>query len=664
MKRKEIILCVCLLAFLLQGLTQTINRKVPAATFTRDTAMVNSLILQSKNLFGDAPEKAIQLSMQAKDLAAKIGYEKGLAGAFKSIGIGYYNQGKYMEALDNWKQSLQVFETIKDDVGIANLLSNIGAIYKNQGDDEKALDYALRSLKVAERTGDTLRIVTAMNNVGAVYYHKKETHDKAIPYYLKALQLSEKIKDDYGIGTTAVNLGEIYFERKKDSLALVYFNKSLQAYRQGSPESVPYSLNAIGKVYASKGKYVRALAYHTRALTISNKLNAAQDKAQSLLGIASTYEKQGNLADALTHYQQAEKFANESNSLHELQLIYEGLANVYSDKLDFKNAFKYQTLFTDVKSKLYNIEADKKLASMQFDFDLQKKQGEIDLLTKDKSLRDLEIKRQKLARRALTVGLVLVFFIAFMIYRDNRIKVRTNKILDGQKVQIENLLLNILPSEVAKELQVNGHATPRSYQQVSVLFSDFKGFSAIAEKMSPEELVKDLNDCFMALDAIIEKYGLEKIKTIGDSYMCAGGIPSPDISHPFLMVKAALEIQDYMQQYNRQRGEHGREPMEMRIGIHVGPVVAGVVGRRKYAYDIWGNTVNIASRMESSGAPGKVNISAATYELIKEKFICSYRGKIYAKNVGEIDMYFVECELDKLVRTKEVKQTADNETFL
>lgn len=217
--------------------------------------------------------------------------------------------------------------------------------------------------------------------------------------------------------------------------------------------------------------------------------------------------------------------------------------------------------------------------------------------------------------------------------------------LDRQKVQIEHLILNILPSEVAKELQTNGSAKPRSYPKVSVLFTDFKDFSALSEKMSPEEVVEELSTCFRAFDSIIEKQRLEKIKTIGDSYMCAGGIPDGESDHPFRIIRAGLEIEEFMKDHNRARVAKGLEPMEVRIGVHVGPVVAGVLGTRKYAYDIWGSTVNIASRMETSGVPGAVNISAATYELVKEKYACRYRGKIYAKNVGEIDMYFVEHEI-------------------
>ena len=156
--------------------------------------------------------------------------------------------------------------------------------------------------------------------------------------------------------------------------------------------------------------------------------------------------------------------------------------------------------------------------------------------------------------------------------------------------------------------------------------------------------MKRQRDCFIAFDGIIEKYNLEKIKTIGDSYMCAGGIPTPDETHVLKMVKAGLEIQQYVASYNERREENGLEPWLVRIGIHVGPVVAGVVGKKKYAYDIWGSTVNIASRMESNGEPGKVNISSATYELIKDYYECSYRGKISAKNIGEIDMYFIEHE--------------------
>lgn len=644
MKGVKIIFLMCIVTAFLQVNAQS-DDKTLADNYSKDTATVNALLLESKTLFGDAPEKAMALSVQAQELAARIGYDKGLAAAYKSIGIGYYNQAKHVEALDFWNKSLQVFRKINDDVGIANMLSNIGVVYMDQGVDEKALEYNLKSLKVAEKTGDKLRIVTAMNNIGAIYYHKKETHDKALNYYYRALKISEEIGDDYGIGTTSVNLGEIYFERKNDAKALEYFQKSLKAYEKGSPESVPYSLNAIGKVYASKGNYDLASNFHRKAYTISNKLKSKLDISQSLLGIAKIYEKEEHYISAINYFKMAESFAREINTLHELQEIYKGLANAYASTSDFKNAFKYQTLFTDTKGALYNIEADKKLASMQFDFDLEKKQGEINLLTKDKILKDVQLKRQRFARNSLIAGLSLVLFIALLLFRNYRIKVKTNKILDKQKGEIEGLLLNILPSEVANELQSTGTATPRNYESVSVMFTDFKGFTSLADKMTPQELVHELNACFIEFDNIIEQNNLEKIKTIGDSYMCAGGIPTPDDQHPYNIVKASLEIQQYVIKNNERRQAEGLAPWDVRVGIHVGPIVAGVVGKKKYAYDIWGSTVNIASRMESNGAPGQVNISAATYELVKDKFNCSYRGKIYAKNVGEIDMYFVDEEV-------------------
>jgi class 3 adenylate cyclase len=203
--------------------------------------------------------------------------------------------------------------------------------------------------------------------------------------------------------------------------------------------------------------------------------------------------------------------------------------------------------------------------------------------------------------------------------------------------------LNILPAEVAEELKEKGHADAKQFDEVTVLFTDFKGFTAIAERLSPQDLVKDIDLCFKEFDRITEKYGIEKIKTIGDSYMCAGGLPVENLTNSRDTVNAALEIRDFMLAQKRIREAQGGSFFEIRIGIHTGPVVAGIVGVKKFAYDIWGDTVNIASRMESSGEPGKVNISGSTYELIKESFTCLHRGKIDAKHKGMIDMYFVEA---------------------
>jgi adenylate cyclase len=277
-------------------------------------------------------------------------------------------------------------------------------------------------------------------------------------------------------------------------------------------------------------------------------------------------------------------------------------------------------------------------------YDLEKKQGQIDLMTKEKELQDLNLRQQRLIRNALIVFLVLVLIITVGAIRNYLNKVKINKILDKQKDEIESLLLNILPARIARELQVSGYAKPRNYEQVTVLFTDFKDFTKISSGMTPADLVEELNTFFNAFDNIIDKHNLEKIKTIGDAYMCAGGIPNPNTTHPFDAIRAGLDMQEFMESFNQQRLRDGKTPWNLRIGIHTGPVVAGVVGKKKYAYDIWGSAVNLASRMESNGEAGKVNISAITFNLVKDKFECYYRGKIMAKNVGEVDMYFVGKE--------------------
>ena len=215
------------------------------------------------------------------------------------------------------------------------------------------------------------------------------------------------------------------------------------------------------------------------------------------------------------------------------------------------------------------------------------------------------------------------------------------QIAQSEREKSEKLLLNILPKEIALELKEKGYSEPILFQNVSVLFTDFKGFTKIAELMTPTELVKELDLCFVQFDKIIEKFHLEKLKTIGDSYMCAGGIPKVNSTHAIDCILAALEIQSMMNQMKEIKESTGTPYWELRLGIHSGPIVAGVIGEKKFAYDVWGDTVNTASRMESSGTPGRINISGSTYNLVKRLFECEHRGKIQAKNKGEIDMYYV-----------------------
>ncbi len=216
-----------------------------------------------------------------------------------------------------------------------------------------------------------------------------------------------------------------------------------------------------------------------------------------------------------------------------------------------------------------------------------------------------------------------------------------NDILNVELQRSEELLLNILPYETAQELKTKGKAEALFYPDITVMFTDFKGFTQIAEKLSPEQLVEEIDEIFTAFDLIMDKHGIEKIKTIGDAYMAASGLPALKDSHALDMVNAAVDIIKYMESQKQIRSAAGRPIFDIRVGIHTGPVVSGIVGHKKFAYDIWGDAVNLASRMESSGEAGQINISQATYERINSAYSCTFRGEIEAKNKGKVGMYFV-----------------------
>jgi class 3 adenylate cyclase len=604
-----------------------------------DSTKVQIMLDLSKLYFVSDPNKAISISEQAKALSESINYKSGVAYSNKNIGNGYYYLSDYVQALLFWQKAKAIFEEINDVVGVSNMLSNMGAVYLEQGASVKALELTLISLKLAEEVKDTLRIATALQNISNMHEGNQD-YELALNASTRALQLFETIDDVDGIGMTLLGIGAIYREKGNYDTALIYLNKSLEYLKASA--YYPDALLGLGEVHLKKSDYKKALEYLNLSYNAALETGSNKLMAMSLNALAFAHEENGDLELAIELYEKSIPSALElSNSNAELLDAYSGLVRLNLILSNSIKVLEYQNLVQNVKDSIYNIESAKAQNRLLFNYEIEKKEGEIALLNKENELQKAQEEKQKLIRNGFVYAFLLVLVFASVVL------IQRNKIKKGKKLS-DKLLHNILPDEVAEELKEKGESVAKDFEDVSVLFSDFKGFTNISENLTPQELVAELNTCFKAFDSIISSYGMEKIKTIGDAYMAAGGLHIPRTSTTKDVVMAGLEMQDFVKQRKNELQSQDKPFFEMRLGIHTGPVVAGIVGAKKFQYDIWGDTVNIASRMESSGEVGKVNISEDTFELVKnEKLIFELRGKIEAKNKGELIMYFVKKASEK-----------------
>ena len=490
---------------------------------------------------------------------------------------------------------------------MAGTYSNVGGVYAYQGKQDKALDYFLKALKINRIISPRSNFESANLGNIAIIYHDRGDYETALKYSLEALEICEQHNYIEMLPNAIIAVGSIYLEMKNYKKSYEFADRALGIAREEQDMTVCVSSLSI------------------KGFSIMNMVNdGEQENLAAILGD----NKSQALTIARSYIDSSITLAKEVEDLQQESEGYKMLSELEELNGNPAAALKYHRLYKSTADSILNADVKEQMLQSSMEYEFDKKEAETRAEQEKKDI------RQRNIRNSIVVGLIGALIFGVVVYRQR------NKIAK-EKQRSEELLLNILPGEVAEELKAKGSADAKQFDEISVMFTDFKGFTQIAEQMSPGELVAEIDVCFKAFDGIITRNGLEKIKTIGDSYMCAGGLPVPTADHAEKVVKAALEIQDFMEQHQLEREVKGKARFEARIGIHTGPVVAGIVGVKKFAYDIWGDTVNIASRMESSGEAGEVNISGSTYSLVKDKFMCQYRGKVEAKNKGEIDMYFV-----------------------
>ena len=507
-----------------------------------------------------------------------------------------------------------------------------GSALRLKGDLEEALGAYLLSIKYAQELKNLENIGEGFLAIGDVY-SVNGNHKNSVYYYNRAIEILRNQSDSVTLATALLNAGDEYFNANELDTALRYFQESGQIFDlKKSAVGKAYNLGNVGLVYAKLGDNSLAESNITKSIEAFEKLGNLYPVSVYLTYMSDIYLQKGDDQMALSYASRSLALAKQYQLKDQISAANLKISKLYEEFGDYRKSFSYYKEHISYRDSVNNIKSVQQMADLRTDFEVSQKQTEVDLLNQQK-------KNQQIILAAAVISSILIFLLAIGLYRRYNFIKETNIIIEEEKNRSENLLLNILPEETARELKQSGSVQAKKFESVTVLFSDFKGFTTLAERVEPEQLVKSIDFYFKEFDKITTKYGLEKIKTIGDAYMCAGGLPTISKTHAKNVIRAAKEMIELIN--SSLKNQDDLIHFEIRIGVHTGPVVAGIVGLKKWQYDIWGDTVNIASRMESMSESGMINVSETTFQEIKDEFSCEYRGNIDVKNRGALKMYFL-----------------------
>ncbi|MBS1546086.1 MAG: tetratricopeptide repeat protein [Bacteroidetes bacterium] len=650
------------------------------------------------NMFTD-PKATVELGLKALHLADSLRWQPGQLKVRRTIARAYWKSGDFTQALKYDMEVLRTLEAGRDPRALADQLRRVGQDHLDGGNTAEARRYLGRSLEYFRQHGDRYEVANVLG-LFAYLHEIGGDHVASAKTTHEALTIYEALGNDQGVAMCTGNLARIYAALGRTDEALVFYQRALRndhARTAADSVNLATTLSELGDLYLGLGRMDEAQAQFTRALAIGSAIhdNAQMamanrgfgtialmrkdyakglrflraavvqfresgfmriDQARTIADMGYCLAHLGQLDSAQLNFDRVRTIAVEMHSPVALAEHYRAMEFLDSLRGDWEGAYRNGIRFHVLQDSIAGSASSEKVVRAQLHYE-EEKRDLVERAAQEK--RDI---RQRTIRNSIAAVLAGALIFLVVVYRQRgRIK--------KEHARSEELLLNILPEEVAEELKAKGAAEATYIEQVTVLFTDFKGFTAMSEVVTPRQLVHDLHECFSAFDRICEKHNIEKIKTIGDAYMAAGGLPTPNATHAVDAINAVLEMRDFIAEGKARKVAAGLAYFEIRIGIHTGPVVAGIVGVKKFQYDIWGDTVNTASRMESSGEVGQVNISGATYALVKDAVVSSQlsvvsvgagsrttdnqqlttkkaftftpRGKVQAKGKGEMEMYFV-----------------------
>ncbi len=528
------------------------------------------------------PEMILKFSNELLSRAKALNSFEYIIRAYIQKGNALRLKGDLNMALQNLFEGQKIANEEKGNPELGTVYKAIADVYSEMGDSQNAIQNYKNAISILKAENDSKFYADVLENIGDEYNLNLGKPDSALLFFKESGTIYRAIDNQMGIAYNLGNVGLAYALKGNNDLAERNIGQATEILEElGDYYAISVFLTYVSDIYAERGDWDAAFGFANKSLDLANQYNLKKQISNAYLKLSELHEKRGNSQESYTNYKNYIIFRDSVTNIGVLQDV-----------------------------------ADQRVSQ---------KDIEIDLLNEQRN-------NQRIINIASIVIACLTIILLGTLFWYYRAISREKKIS-------ENLLLNILPPGTAEELKDFGKVKAKKFDSVTVMFTDFKDFTRYSSSLSPENLVRSVDYYFSKFDEVIGKHGLEKIKTIGDSYMCAGGLHFHQADHALKMIQASFEMVQIM--IDSKNDSENIMAYDIRIGVNSGPVVAGVVGSKKFAYDIWGDTVNVASRMESNSERGKINVSENTYALIKDTFDCEYRGEIEVKNKGMMKMYYV-----------------------